>query len=336
MFYHSNPLFRNAFKSTSWKLNAGGMALFEEGIKMLEALEDNMTLLDDDTVKEVFKGLSKDGYIGYYRLQKSLPIFSTSSFQKSYLTTRFNERRNDSSDIDNIETDEDGDALCDDYNLDSRLASPGMEHLLKEQMETNKRLPENIKWNQSYEIAKVCADTLKCMQQCQYESHFNCFKSFSKSLGEGLPSHVIDFLMNPEKFEIVEKSTLSSGALLQESCSSTSRSSLSNPVAPALQQSLETVEKQTPYKDVPEHLKINYVNIPDCVILPSNPNGICLYQSSAAHICGDRSMDYVLRRLCHKFIVNHWWYYKHFWSLPFEETVIPPNPDLVAPAKNID
>ena len=256
MFYHSNPLFRNAFKSTSWKLNAGGMALFEEGIKMLEALEDNMTLLDDDTVKEVFKGLSKDGYIGYYRLQKSLPIFSTSSFQKSYLTTRFNERKNDSSDNDNIETDEDGDALCDDYNLDSRLASPGMEHLLKEQMETNKRLPENIKWNQSYEIAKVCADTLKCMQQCQYESHFNCFKSFSKSLGEGLPSHVIDFLMNPEKFEIVKKSTLSSGALLQESCSSTSRSSLSNPVAPALQQSLETVEKQTPYKDVPEHLKI--------------------------------------------------------------------------------
>ena len=41
------------------------------------------------------------------------------------------------------------------------VGSPGMEHLLEEQLEANKRIPKNVKFNRAFEIAKVTAEYMK-------------------------------------------------------------------------------------------------------------------------------------------------------------------------------
>ena len=58
-------------------------------------------------------------------------------------------------DVDNLD-----DTDADDQNF-ATPASPGMEHLLKEQMEANKRLPKNVKYNKAFDIANLCAEYLK-------------------------------------------------------------------------------------------------------------------------------------------------------------------------------
>ena len=88
----------------------------------------------------------------YYRDIQYVPVFDIKMMHKSLVTKRFQseaigEMPEDSSD--EIERDlylnESVDMFDQEGGANSRLASPGMQHLLEEQLEANKRIPKNVK-----------------------------------------------------------------------------------------------------------------------------------------------------------------------------------------------
>ena len=62
-------------------------------------------------------------------------------------------------------------------------ASPGMEVMLKEKNEANKRLPKNVKFNQSFDVGKQCADYLKHAPSATFDNYLECYKSFARFYG---------------------------------------------------------------------------------------------------------------------------------------------------------
>ena len=77
-----------------------------------------------------------------------------------------------------------------------------MEHLLNEQMEANKKLPKNVKYNQAFDVAKLCAEYLKNTPNQMFKMYLDAFKGFSLQLRDGLSLQVLEFLSNPSVFEI--------------------------------------------------------------------------------------------------------------------------------------
>ena len=101
------------------------------------------------------------------------------------------------------EEDDDSEGFSDD-NVEAP-GSPGMECLLREKNEENKKLPKNVKFNKSFDVAKMCADYLKNAPSQTFQTYFDCFISFSRFLRDGMPTNVVDFLMDPTKYDIVLK-----------------------------------------------------------------------------------------------------------------------------------
>ena len=56
-------------------------------------------------------------------------------------------------------------------------------------------------------------------------------------------------------------------------------------------------------------------------VYPIPGDGSCFFGSVAAHIYQDETQVSILRRLCHYFMVENWWYFQFFIPLPFMETV---------------
>ena len=117
--------------------------------------------------------------------KKSLPIFKTQIFHNSFLSKRFG-AGHDEEDPDNEESnveDEDGtDVAQEDF---AAPASPGMEHLLRKQMEANKKLPKNVKYNKAFDVAELCAEYLKDTPNQLFEVHLDSFKGFASLLRDG-------------------------------------------------------------------------------------------------------------------------------------------------------
>ena len=93
---------------------------------------------------------------------------------KSLVTKRFQSEaigdiHVDSSDEIQGDLNESVDMFNDEGGANSRLASPGMEHLLEEQQEANKRIPKNVKFNRAFDIAKVTAEYMKDTGTEQFE-----------------------------------------------------------------------------------------------------------------------------------------------------------------------
>ena len=121
---------------------------------------------------------------------------------KSLVTKRFQSEaigdiHEDSSDEIQGDLNESVDMFNDEGGANSRLASPGMEHLLEEQQEANKRIPKNVKFNRAFDIAKVTAEYMKDTGTEQFELYMKCFSKFSNMVRDGIPSHVIDLLLEP-------------------------------------------------------------------------------------------------------------------------------------------
>ena len=83
-----------------------------------------------------------------YREYMKLDLFDTNIFPTSFLKHWS---------IENIEDDND---LKDCSIVDLRLASPGMEYLIEEEKNTNKKLKKNQKINQPFDQTKVAAEYL--------------------------------------------------------------------------------------------------------------------------------------------------------------------------------
>ena len=109
-----------------------------------------------------------------------------------------------SSDLEVDDVDHMDDIDADDNNV-ATPASPGMEHLLREQMEANKRLPKNVKYNKAFDIAKLCAEYLKDTPNQLFEIYLQSFKGFATLLRDGMSLAIVDFLENPAKYELCER-----------------------------------------------------------------------------------------------------------------------------------
>ena len=145
----------------------------------------------------------------YYRDIHCVPVFDIKMMHKSLVTKRFQSEaigdiHEDSSDEIQGDLNESVDMFNDEGGANSRLASPGMEHLLEEQQEANKRIPKNVKFNRAFDIAKVTAEYMKDTGTEQFELYMKCFSKFSNMVRDGIPSNVINLLLEPEKFEVIE------------------------------------------------------------------------------------------------------------------------------------
>ena len=70
---------------------------------------------------------------------------------------------------------------------------------------------------------------------------------------------------------------------------------------------------------IPDHFKTD-VQV-DCMIKTARPNGACLFNCASDWAFGTDEKMPELRMTCHKFIVDNFEFYKHFITLPFQETV---------------
>ena len=154
IIHHTVPLFDQALQTASWKLNIRGMKNFHECLTMAESRKEHMKL-EGNTVVEVYTGRNTAPYQGkyttdgtrcncswfksrlmcrhpfYYRLMTNMPLFDSSMFHPSLL-------KDPEPDIvidDNIKTDEEAPAID-----VSAGGSPGMEHLITQQQEANRKL----------------------------------------------------------------------------------------------------------------------------------------------------------------------------------------------------
>ena len=246
----------------------------------------------------------------YYRDINCVPVFDIKMMHKSLVTKRFQSEaigdiHEDSSDEIQGDLNESVDMFNDEGGANSRLASPGMEHLLEEQQEANKRIPKNVKFNRAFDIAKVTAEYMKDTGTEQFELYMKCFSKFSNMVRDGIPSNVINLLLEPEKFEVIEIDEQPDIVVADTDNNNRDKT--------------VTTAKVKEFCEVPEQLK-DYLGI-DAVIEPIIGDGSCLYGSASAHIYQDQKHANELRRSCHKFMIDNWAYYNGFFPTPFTETV---------------
>ena len=80
-------------------------------------------------------------------------------------------------------------------DCDDRLASPGMEHLIKEQMEENKKMKPNVKFNKAFDVAKVCAEYLSKYNTESFKDNLQIFQAFTELMRTGIPPAVKDAIL---------------------------------------------------------------------------------------------------------------------------------------------
>ena len=97
-------------------------------------------------------------------------------FHSSFFTHRFKNVSDENLDVDVESDSSDIDERVDDIPAP---ASPGMEHLLNEEMEANKKLPKNVKYNEAFDVAKLCAEYLKNTPNQMFKLYLEAFKGFS-------------------------------------------------------------------------------------------------------------------------------------------------------------
>ena len=126
----------------------------------------------------------------------NLPLFDIKSFHSSFLL---------------IQEPEDSTAdMFESFVSSNRLASPGMEHLLEEQMRENKKMKSNVKFNKAFDVAKVCAEYLSKYNTEAFLINIEVFKAFTELMRTGLPDGVKDAILNTSSSSTESSSTESS------------------------------------------------------------------------------------------------------------------------------
>ena len=76
--------------------------------------------------------------------------------------------------------------------------------IIEDQQAATKRFPKNVRYNKSFDVAKVVAEDLSKYNTEAFEEILECFKTFSLYMRNGFPANVLEFLRNPAKYEIRE------------------------------------------------------------------------------------------------------------------------------------
>ena len=194
-----------------------------------------------------------------------------------------------------------------------------MEHLLNEQMEANKKLPKNLKYNETFYVAKLCAKYLK-------NTLNQMFKGFSLQLRDGLSLKVLDLLCNPSSYElkkIVVEETSKEDSSSDLSETSSSPSPITSPVKPSFRPSstssitgssfpgsnskgstLKESSTEGSLREVPVHLQESMQLV--CLVKEMPVYVACLFYCGSEWIFGRAGME-TFKKQAHLFIVkNHW------------------------------
>ena len=303
IFHHKNPKLNEALERASWDLNAGGMKVYFEALKMSHDQCDRFEV-DGETIIETYSSSKTAPYKGtyktngficncswfssrkicrhpfVYRYHHNMALYDKKIFHSSFLIIP------DSDDVYDDEVFEDNDAI------QEAPGSPGMAHLLEEQKRANMRLKKNVKFNRAFDTAKVAAEYLSHYSNDLFEVNLKAFQQFTDLIRVGLPDELVKYL-NDEK------------------------SSLTCTEKPQL---ITTVANKVHVNEVPDHIKPFLGNM-DLVVFPIKGDGACLYGSASAHIYHDEDQMQNFRKIIHQHIINNWWHYSSFITFPYTETV---------------
>ena len=83
----------------------------------------------------------------------------------------------------------------------------------------------------------------------------------------------------------------------------------------------DTIVKSTFCDELPPEHKPFVSKLGDLVIVRARGDGACLYNAAAKGIYGSDKQSWVLRGLVHSFIVEHWDFYRHYYTVPYREQV---------------
>ena len=196
--YDPDPEIKKALDLASWKLNVEGMKKFHESLKMAESKEPNMKL-DGNEITEEYSGKHTKTYTGkydtngftcncswfaskklcrhpfFFRKMNHLPLFDLKGFHTSFR---------------HIQEPDDTTADMFESYLDNPPASPGLEHLLEEQIVQNKNMKSNVKFNKAFDVGKVCSEYLSKYSTEAFHSNLEVFKVFTELMRAGIPDDV--------------------------------------------------------------------------------------------------------------------------------------------------
>ena len=313
-----------ALELASWELNEGGYRLFYQELKAALFKQKNMSL-DDNIITEKYIGKKTKSYVGkyttdgvkcncswyqsrllcrhpfFFRMEKNMPLFDINMFHPSFKV------RSDSNEAVEDEAataiNESVDMFDQSGNINSRLGSPGMEYLLAEEQEATKKLKKNVKFNRAFDVAKVAAEYTSMYSTEQFNKNLETFKQFTELLRTGLPKEVV---------EVINKCFEAKDDAPDEKSKKDAKKPSKTTIKTCTSSKSFTSEVCQEHKHlIPEHLGV--------YVIPGD--GSCLFGALAAHIYQDESQVMNLRRLCHYYMVENWWYYAQFFALPFIETV---------------
>ena len=122
-----------------------------------------------------------------YRIMNNLPLFDINIFHPTF---KLNNDAHEPSELVN----ESVEMFDLQDNVNSRLGSPGMEYLIEEEQEANKKLKKNVKFNKAFDVAKVAAEYISMYSTDQFKKNLETFKQFTELLRTGLPDDVVNVL----------------------------------------------------------------------------------------------------------------------------------------------
>ena len=301
-----------ALEAASWKLNEGGYRLYFQELKAAIFKKENMKL-DGNIITETYIGKKTKSYVGHYetdgnkcncswfqsrllcrhpfffRMANNMPLFDISIFHPSFKVIE---------DVTDNNVNESVDMFDMSGNVNSRLGSPGMEYLIAEEQETNKKMKKNEKYNKAFDVAKVAAEYLSMYSKAKFLENLESFKHFTELLRTGIPEEV---------------------AALLKKHSEHNNDNTDEEMAQVTTKKAEMLPRQSFVKEICDEHK--HLIPEDHAIYPVPGDGSCLFGALAAHVYKDELQASNLRRLCHYYIVDNWWYFQHYLPMPFIETV---------------
>ena len=181
-----------------------------------------------------------------------------------------------------------------------------------------------MKFNKLFDLARLCADYLNNAPSQTFEKYLECFQQFSRYLRDGMPPKVVDFLMNPSLYDLVEREESVSKAVVESEVVRESESEKESFEEEPAENTNNFSNDNNPqfvsvFKEIPLNLRES-ASV-DAMVKTMPGDGACLYNCASDWLYGSHKHMADLRREAHNFIVENFNFYKQFITLPYSETV---------------
>ena len=179
-----------------------------------------------------------------------------------------------------------------------------MEHLVDEQINNNKKMKSNQKFNKAFDVAKVCAEYLSKYGTDDFQSNYEVFQAFTDLMRTGIPQNVKDAILSHKQSMSHDKSD---------------EHSENEPLASDENDSAALISRKGQIMELPLEHQLMMRDL--MLVFPAKADGACLYNAVAAFLYGDEVQSPHLKRMANQYIVMNWWYWRSWYSFPFKERV---------------